>query len=65
MSARIDIPKREITIGNLPNPIPSYDQRVLLHRELDVALDAIAESDKRPAEPEGPGRIANIDESEP
>ena len=65
MSARLDLPKREIVIGGLPNPIPPYDQRVLLHRELDAALDAMAESDKYPAEAEGSGRIANIDESEP
>ncbi len=65
MSARLDFQRREIIIGGLPNPIPSYDQRVALHRELDAALDGIAENDKRPDEPHGPGRIADHEEGEP
>ena len=65
MSARLDLPRREIVIGGLPLPIPPQDQRAGLHRELDAALDAIAENDKRPEEPQGPGRIADHEQSEP
>ena len=65
MSARLDLPRREIVIGGLPNPIPPQDQRTALHRELDAALDAVAENDKRPGEPQGPGRIADHEQSEP
>ncbi len=59
MSARIVC--REIVIGGIPTPVPPADQRAALHRELDAALDAIAENDLRPEEPHGPGRIADAE----
>ncbi len=65
MSARLDPNRREVVIFGLPIPIPPTDQRALLHRELDAALDAIAENDKRPDEQHGPGRIADHDAGEP
>lgn len=65
MSARVDLPRREIVIGGLPRPIPPQDQRAALHRELDAALDAVAENDKRPDEPQGLGRIADHEQGEP
>lgn len=65
MSARLDLNRREIVISGLPNPIPAADQRALLHREFDAALDAISENDQRPDEPQGPGRIAEHEEGEP
>jgi hypothetical protein len=65
MTARPDPVRRSIIIDNLPKPIPTTDQRATLHRELDAALDAIAAADGKPVEPEGPGRIADMDEGEP
>ncbi len=64
MAARIHFDRREVTITP-PRPIPPVEQRAMLHRELDEALDELLAHDARPPLPEGPGRIADAVEGEP
>ena len=61
MSVRIVFDRREVTITP-PRPVPTKEQRAVLHRELDDALDELLAYDERPAVPQGPGRIADAPE---
>ena len=64
MTARVVFDRREVTITP-PRPVPPKDQRAVLHRELDDALDELLAYDERPAVSQGPGRIADAEEGEP
>lgn len=57
--ATTDNIRRAVTLTSIPKPIPGRDDRASLHELLDLALDALAEHEKTPAEPQGPGRIAD------
>ena len=61
MTARIRFDLRQIMI-NPPRPVPTNEQRAVLHRELDDALDELLAYDGRPAVPQSPGRIADAPE---
>ena len=64
MPARIDFGRREITVA-VPRPTPDHDLRVVLHRELDTALDALLAQDEKAGQPQGLGRLADDEGSDP